>query len=150
MRRTLFFRLSSFFSFALTVSQGLLPWHSDCCHCSAPKRRLRVQKGGSGKGDVSQCWPQNWGELHAGIFFLVLSCDGLTLLPYLFNRVSCLLCLFSVFILPLSRFVVLPFLACLISRLSSLVSLRHYHFYRLSSIFMLPSLSSLFTFLSFL
>jgi hypothetical protein len=114
-----FFSFSSFFSFALTVWLGLVPWHSDCCYCSAPRRRLRVQKGGSCQGDVSPCWHQNWGDLHAGIFFFVWACDGFTILPSLFSRVSCFLCLFSVFILLLSRF-----MCYLSSRGFCLVSLR--------------------------
>lgn len=124
-----FFRLSSFFSVALTVSLGLLSWLSVCCLCSAPKRRLRWQKGGSGQGHVSQCWPRMWGVQHAGIFFLLLSCDGFTIPPYLFSRVSFFFCTFAVFICLHYRFMcnlssrVLSFVCLLASRCNLITSL---------------------------
>jgi hypothetical protein len=128
-----FFRLSAFFSVALTVSLGLLSWHSDCCHCSAPKRRLRWQKGGSGKGHVSQCWPRIWGVLHAGISFLLLLVTA-----SLFPLISSLVSPFS-FVYSLSSSVFF-IVSCVIFRrvscISSLIS-------RLSSTF--PLLSSVFT-----
>ncbi len=123
MCRKLFFRLSAFFSVALTLSLGSLYWHSACCHCSAPKRRLRWQIGGSGRARVSQCWPRFWGALLAGIFFGLLSCDGFTL--YFSNRDSWRVCSL------LSR--VFSLVACVRSYLLSLISLLPYHLSCLSS-----------------